>query len=88
MIEDPADPVGVTSAGGVVGSATPSGQCLVVVSSIAQEYEKLFLPVVIVRLAHTALSRRDSVYRLSHDCSSSGEENESDLHLGDLVANV
>jgi len=88
VIADPADPVGVTSAGGVVGSATPSGQCLVVVSSIAQACKKLFLPVVVVRFAHTALSRRDSVDRLRHDCSSSGEENESDLHLGDLVATV
>jgi hypothetical protein len=31
---DAADPVGVTRAGGVVGSATPAGQCLTIVSLV------------------------------------------------------
>jgi hypothetical protein len=46
------------------------------------------LPVIVVRLAYAALSRRDSVDGLSHDGSSGGEETEDDLHLGDFVVTV
>lgn len=46
------------------------------------------VPVVVVRLADTASCSGDSVDRLSHDSCSCGEEKESDLHLGDLVATV
>lgn len=50
--------------------------------------ERLNSPVVVVRLADTASCSGDSVDRLSHDSCSCGEEKESDLHLGDLVATV
>ena len=44
------------------------------------------LPVVVVRLADAACGCGHGVDGLSHNSCNHGEENEGDLHLGDLVA--
>lgn len=74
-------------AGGVVGSGTPAGQCLRIIRW-ARDLFAFDLPVVVVRLADAAGSRRDSVDGLAQDSCSCSEEEESDLHLGGLVATV
>jgi hypothetical protein len=77
-------------AGGAVGSGTPAGQCLgsELVGTIEGSLGEQFVPVIVVRLACATCRWRDSVYALSHDSCCCGKQDESDLHLGEVVVTV